>query len=150
MFNLTASERGMTILDCGGGPSSFTAELRAGGGWCHSVDPVYLYSVVEIRQRFFAILDDVIAQVDQTPDDWVWTYHGNSAGLRKNRIHVMERFLADYEHNREHGGYVLGSLPFLPFTEQSYQLCLCSHLLFLYSHLLPLDFHWRLSWRCSA
>jgi hypothetical protein len=141
MFNLTRLDQKKSILDCGGGPSSFTAESDAIGGTCRSVDPLYQYSATEIRGRFLETLDDVIAQVDQTPDNWVWNYHRNSADLRRNRIEAMDRFLDHYQQTGSRGHYIVGALPQLPFSEQSHQLCLCSHLLFLYSALLPLEFH---------
>jgi hypothetical protein len=53
----------------------------------------------------------------------------------------MTGFLADYEPGRSEGRYIAGALPALPFTEKEFDLCLCSHLLFLYSEQLSFDFH---------
>ncbi len=53
----------------------------------------------------------------------------------------MHLFLDDYESGLAEGRYVLGELPSLPFGDDEFELSLCSHLLFLYSEQLSLDFH---------
>jgi hypothetical protein len=53
----------------------------------------------------------------------------------------MRRFLADFDGGRRDGRYVVASLPNLPFADASFDLALCSHLLFLYSDHLSLEFH---------
>jgi hypothetical protein len=103
MFRLTDTDFEGSILDCGGGPSSFSAELFEREIMVRSIDPLYRYSGGEIVHRFMATLDDVICQVDRTPANWVWTYHGSSSGLRLNRIHEMRRFLADYNSQARSG-----------------------------------------------
>jgi SAM-dependent methyltransferase len=138
MFNLTKADLAGKLLDCGGGPASFTAEAIALGYCVDAVDPIYKYSGEQIEQRFWATLKDVIAQIDRTPDDWVWTVHADSRALRHQRIEVMGRFLRDYGVGDR---YVTAALPNLPFADNHYTLALCSHLLFLYSDLLSLDFH---------
>lgn len=138
MFNLTNTDLAGKVLDCGGGPASFTAEAIALGYAVDAVDPIYAYSGEQIEQRFWATVEDVIAQIDATPADWVWRVHADSQALRQQRIEVMGRFLADY---RVGDRYIPAALPRLPFADNRYSLALCSHLLFLYSDLLSLDFH---------
>ena len=41
----------------------------------------------------------------------------------------------------EQGRYVDADLPHLPFADRQFDLAVCSHLLFLYSEQLSLDFH---------
>ena len=53
----------------------------------------------------------------------------------------MSRFLDDFEEGKAEGRYVTASLPSLPFEGGQFDLALCSHLLFLYSDQLSLDFH---------
>ena len=141
MFRLTHTDFQGNILDCGGGPSSFSAELFERQVVVRSIDPLYQYSGTEIEHRFMGTLDDVIAQVDRTPENWVWSYHGSSTGLRDNRIQVMQRFLVDYNSQARSGRYLVAALPDLPFTCESFDLAVCSHLLFLYSDLLSFEFH---------
>ena len=53
----------------------------------------------------------------------------------------MTIFLKDFERGRLEGRYQHGALPQLDFKDNEFDLCLCSHLLFLYSAQLSLDFH---------
>jgi len=45
----------------------------------------------------------------------------------------MQTFLQDYEEGKQAGRYQTGALPILPFSNQQFELALCSHFLFLYS-----------------
>ncbi|MEO8631387.1 MAG: hypothetical protein ABI612_25325 [Betaproteobacteria bacterium] len=53
----------------------------------------------------------------------------------------MERFLADFDAGLREGRYRAAELPQLGFDDQSFDLALCSHLLFLYSEQLSRQFH---------
>ncbi|MFM2303971.1 MAG: hypothetical protein RLZZ135_1381, partial [Cyanobacteriota bacterium] len=46
-----------------------------------------------------------------------------------------------YESGKVAGRYLHQSLPSLEFFDDQFELCVCSHLLFLYSEQLSLDFH---------
>ncbi len=141
MFALTEADRRLKILGCGDGPASFNAEWTARGGAVISLDPLYEFSGAEIKSRFDAVIDDVIANVDATSDRWVWSFQQTPQGLRENRVAAMEHFLADYERGKTEGRYQLGELPSLPLQDGAFDLALCSHFLLLYAHLLSLDFH---------
>lgn len=141
MFNLSPADLAQQIIGVGDGPASFNAEATQQGYSVTSIDPIYTFSGREIRARFDAVVDDIIGQVEATPDDWVWTYHGSPAGLRANRVKAINAFLQDYDHGKETGRYVTGELPSLPFAANQFSLALCSHLLFLYSEQLDYHFH---------
>lgn len=143
MFDLSASDLADGVLDCGGGPSSFTAEMSARGYRALSVDPIYAFSDTEIRTRFEAVAESILSQVRATPDDWTWSYHRSPDDLLATRRQALERFLADYEIGLCEGRYLIGELPKLPFSPASFGLVVCSHLLFLYSDLLTEEFHLR-------
>ena len=53
----------------------------------------------------------------------------------------MKRFLADLPVGVAEGRYRAAHLPVLPFRDAEFDLALCSHLLFTYSHLLSVEFH---------
>jgi hypothetical protein len=99
------------------------------------------FSGAEIRSRFEAVLDNIIAQIEATPEDWVWTYHASPTALKASRIATLEAFLQDYETGQHQGRYILGELPNLPFAPDRFDLILCSHFLFLYSKQLDTPFH---------
>jgi hypothetical protein len=141
MFNLTPSDLSQRILGVGDGPASFNAEASLQGATITSIDPIYTFSGSEIQQRFNAVVDDIIDQVRATPQDWIWTYHKSPEDLKQNREAAMQSFLTDYEKGTTAGRYQVGSLPHLNFPDQSFDLALCSHFLFLYSAHYDADFH---------
>ncbi|NJL47181.1 MAG: SAM-dependent methyltransferase [Leptolyngbyaceae cyanobacterium SM2_5_2] len=143
MFSLTRGDLALNILGVGDGPASFNAELTAQGGRVTSLDPIYNFDASEIRQRFDAVVNNIIDQIELTPGDWVWSYHKSPADLRTNRLKVIQRFTEDYRLNHHSGRYVTGKLPALNFGDGEFDLALCSHLLFLYSAQLSYEFHQR-------
>jgi hypothetical protein len=141
MFNLTAMDLSQRILGVGDGPASFNAEASQQGGMVVSIDPIYCFTGEEILQRFDAVVNNIIAQVKATADDYVWGYHKSPEDLRHNREQVIQRFLADYELGKKSDRYQVGELPTLSFADGTFDLALCSHLLFLYSQHLDYAFH---------
>ena len=52
MFGVTVEQlRGLRVLDCPGGPSSFVAEACAAGAHAVAVDPLYAHTAEELRAR---------------------------------------------------------------------------------------------------
>ena len=143
MFRLTVQDLSGGVLDCGGGPASFTAEVTAAGFRAVSADPIYACPAEAIRARFEQAADSMLAQVRATPDDWTWTFHRDPDDLLAHRRAALVTFLADYETCLRERRYVVGELPSLPFAPGSFGFAVCSHLLFLYSDLLSADFHIR-------
>jgi len=143
MFALTDEELRWRILGVGDGPASFNAELQALEGDVLSIDPIYRFTGNEIRARFDAVVDDIMAQVAASPDDWVWGYHRSPEALRDARRQAIERFCLDYDRGCAEGHYRAEELPRLPFDDDTFDLALCSHLLFLYSRHLDAGFHRR-------
>jgi len=141
IFSLADNDLNRRIIGIGDGPASFNAEMTALGKHVVSVDPVYAFSGDEIERQFNAVVDDIIAQVKATPDDWTWSYHKSADELRACRVRVLQTFIADYDQGRSEGRYVEGELPRLSFADDGFDLALCSHLLFLYSDHLSYEFH---------
>jgi hypothetical protein len=141
MFNLTAADAQKTILSVGDGPASFNAEGTKLGYSIKSIDPLYVFDSEQIRDRFYAVIDTIIEQIEHTPEDWVWTYHHSPDGLRNHREQVTQRFCEDYENGKAQGRYEVGEMPQLKYPDQAYELGLSSHFLFLYSEQLDEKFH---------
>lgn len=120
---------------------AFRSPLSALGKTVVSVDPLCVFPANEIEARFYSVVDDIIAQVKATPDDWVWSYHKSPDHLKENRRTVLHRFVTDYERGKAEGRYVVGELPALDFADGQFQLAVCSHFLFLYSDHLTYEFH---------
>jgi hypothetical protein len=141
MFNLSSEYLQQRILGVGDGPASFNAEGTAKGYNITSIDPIYQFDGAEIKQRFDAVVDNIIDQIIATPNNWVWSYHQNPQELKASRIKTLEIFLQDYQQGKQAGRYIAQELPKLDFADQTYDLALCSHFLFLYSAQCDRDFH---------
>lgn len=141
MFGLTTADLQRSILSVADGPASFNAEGTQLGYNIKSIDPLYGFTAEEIKSRFEQVVDGIIAQIRNTPDDWVWSYHRSPDDLRKNREQVIQRFCQDYELGKAAQRYEMGELPQLPYQDEAYQLGLCSHFLFLYSDHFDQNFH---------
>jgi len=141
MFALTEAELGGRILGCGDGPASFNAVLTKRGGRIVSVDPLYRFSQDDIRDRIRRTCAEVLEQTQQNAHEFIWTSIKSVEELGHLRTAAMEEFLADYPQGVAEKRYVDGELPRLPFPDGSFDLALCSHLLFLYSEQLSEDFH---------
>jgi len=141
MFNLTECDRRKSILSVADGPASFNAEGTRLGYQIKSIDPLYCFTADQIRNRFDQVVDSVLQQVEQTPEDWVWTYHDSPSTLRSNRETAIQLFCEDYLAGRDEGRYEVGELPILKYKDGEYDLGLSSHFLFLYSDHLDQAFH---------
>ncbi|MEM8674154.1 MAG: SAM-dependent methyltransferase [Cyanobacteria bacterium P01_G01_bin.67] len=141
MFALSDRDLHQQILGVGDGPASFNAEGTKRGYKITSIDPIYQFSGADIKQRFNAVVDNIINQVIATPKNWVWSYHQNPQDLKASRIKALETFLADYQQGKQEDRYLTQELPQLAFSDHAFDLALCSHFLFLYSAQLDLDFH---------
>lgn len=141
MFSLPHADLDKKIIGVADGPASFNAEMQARGTHVVSVDPLYAFSAAEVERRFHAVVDGIMRQIRETPDDWVWTFHQSPEQLRERRIQVLTRFLTDYEQGKADGRYVIGELPRLACSDAQFELALCSHFLFLYSDHFSYEFH---------
>ncbi len=141
MFSLSEADLQKSILSAADGPASFNAEGTERGCRIQSVDPLYVFDGAEIRDRFYTVLDDIIQQVADTPDDYVWRYHASPNDLKAHRIEVTERFYTDYPKGKQEGRYATGNLPNLDYADSAFDLGLCSHFLFLYSLQCDVTFH---------
>jgi hypothetical protein len=141
MFALTSADLRLKILGCGDGPASFNAEATRRGSSVVSCDPLYRFSSAEIHGRISKIYDEVIEQTRRNADRYVWSDITSIEDLGRVRMSAMDGFLADFEQGKTAGRYVDAELPSLPFADESFDLALCSHLLFLYTTQLGDAFH---------
>ncbi|MCW3098940.1 MAG: hypothetical protein JWL77_4558 [Chthonomonadaceae bacterium] len=141
MFALTPQDMKGRILDCAGGPSSFTSELTSQGKKVVSCDPLYQFTQEEITERIDALYPKMTALNEANRDNFLWEMYGSPTLLGQIRMRAMRLFLDDYLEGKEHGRYITGELPCLPFESDSFDLALCSHLLFTYSEQFTTKFH---------
>jgi ubiquinone/menaquinone biosynthesis C-methylase UbiE len=74
-------------------------------------------------------------------DRFRWDRDGGPENVIHKRRDALGIFIADFQSPHPVGRYVAASLPELPFPSESFDLVLCSHLLFLYSDELDADMH---------
>jgi DNA-binding XRE family transcriptional regulator len=142
MFSLTDGDLRQRILGCGDGPASVNAELHALGGSRYiSIDPVYALSGAEIESRVQESHNTTLSRIRQSAHAYEWNRFSDPDALGRDRLAVTACFLQDYAAGRAEGRYIEGSLPRLPFTDGEFDLCLCSHLIFLHSMQFSFDFH---------
>ncbi|MGB7415488.1 MAG: class I SAM-dependent methyltransferase [Thermosynechococcaceae cyanobacterium] len=141
MFSLTDSDLKRSILGCGDGPASFNAELTTNGGNVVSIDPAYHFDSVSLQSRISEAYDEIMPQVQQQQDKYIWESIASVEELGRIRMDAMQRFISDYEVGKKSGRYIYESLPELSFQENQFDLVLCSHYLFLYSDHVGLEEH---------
>ena len=141
MFSLTPDCLHKKILGCGDGPASFNSHMCRAGLPIVSLDPLYQFSANEIASRISKTSKTILEQLEQNRDAYIWTSIESPAELWKIRMAAMQEFLADLSRGKAEGRYISGELPLLPFEDNHFDLAICSHLLFLYSEHLSLEFH---------
>ena len=141
MFALRSVDLAGRVLGCGDGPASFNATLSARGGRIVSTDPLYQFSADEIRSRVEVARERIVANTTQNAAAYRWDEISSVEAMVALRMGAMEEFLRDYERGKSAKRYRPNALPDLPFSDNSFDLVLCSHFLFLYSPTLTLDFH---------
>jgi methyltransferase family protein len=137
MFDLT--ELPGSVLDCCAGGASFTAEAAARGVDAVAVDPAYELPAPELVDTVRRSLPATAGIIDEHADNFVWTWYGTPARKDELRIDAADRFLQDFSIAPER--YVPGSLPELPFSDERFELVLCSHLLFTWAGKYDRDWH---------
>lgn len=141
MFDLSPTDLQQKILDCGGGPASFNAEMTDRGYSVVSCDPIYQFSASEIEQRVQATYAPIVEGVRVNSDRYIWHTVQSPEQLGEIRLTAMRRFLADLPAGLQSGRYVVDQLPTLSFQTGQFDLALCGHLLFTYSDQLSVEFH---------
>ena len=111
------------------------------GGTILSFDPLYAYDVHDISKRINDSFDDVMRETRNNMDEFVWKHIRSIDELGEVRMKAMRAFLKDYPQGKAERRYLPESAPILSFPDKSFDLCVCSHFLFLYSDHLDHDFH---------
>ncbi|MBD5384725.1 MAG: class I SAM-dependent methyltransferase [Ruminococcaceae bacterium] len=141
MFHLTEDDLQKKIAGFGDGPASFNRKLTERGGSVISFDPIYQFAKEDIEKRIEEVRVEVMEQMRQNKDNYVWTKIKSLDELENLRMSAMKRFLEDYDKGRSEGRYVYHELPDrLPFEDNYFDIGLSSHFLLMYTA-LGYDFH---------
>lgn len=131
------------VLDVAAGPSSFVAEACARGIDAVAVDPLYGCPAESLATHVQLDYARMFAQMRAKPGLFRLKSFPSFAAAEEDRTLAAQRFLADYQAHFVHGRYVGGALPRLPFFDDSFDLVLCAHLLFIYAK--RFDFEWHVA-----
>ncbi|MFD0716504.1 methylase [Paenibacillus sp. GCM10027626] len=142
MFDLTEEQllQGST-LDIAAGGASFTAEAAARGCSATAVDPRYGKERAAWIAEARAEIETSTGKLAALKDQFDWTYYGDLERHRECRLASIEKFAAHCTGEQGRNCYVSGSLPDLPFVDDSFDRVLCSHFLFLYAAQFDVQFH---------
>jgi hypothetical protein len=138
MFDLSEADlAGLSVLDCCAGGSCFTADTPTAR--VIAVDPAYALPRSELEASVRDSLPGTDTFIDEYADGFVWDWYGSVERRAKMRTDAAALFLADLRTRPQH--YVAGGLPRLPFAPGSFDLVMCSHLLFTWAN--QLDHNWH-------
>jgi len=127
------------VLDCSAGTSGFVAGARARGSDAVAVDPAYRQGLDELAETARAGAVGGSTMVADHRDRFSFEWYGSPARQHELRATALESFLAD---RRAHPGhYVASALPHLPFADGSFDLAVCSHLLFTWANVFDMAWH---------
>jgi hypothetical protein len=140
-FGLGEHHASHKLLDCGGGPSSFAAEQTSRGWDVTAIDPMYAWDETAIRAAVEDAARRIGGNLVSQSHRFCWDFYGDLDRLLTLRQEALDLFLSDYAEGQRCGRYQCGELPVLGFASKTFDLALCSHLLFLYSGDLDLNFH---------
>lgn len=127
------------VLDCPGGPGSFTPVANAVGADATAVDPVYGPPVEDLADLCEETIEGMAAQIREKTDYFDWTFYGDVETRVRYAHAAATRFLADYAHDPER--YVEAALPDLPLADDDVDLACSANLLFLYDDRFDEAFH---------
>jgi len=141
MFGLTSQDLKLKILDCGGGPASFNAEMTCKGFNIVSCDPIYKYTSTQISQHIQQAHQRIMDVIQANINSFVWQDIQSPNQLVEKRMAAMQVFIKDFPVGIQERRYVTAKLPILPFADGQFDLAICSHFLFTYSDHFSEEFH---------
>lgn len=139
-FDLTPDRLPSSIVDVSAGASSFVAEASRRGVRALAVDPAY-QNPGAVRDCAREGLDGGNQIIAEHSDRFVYDWYGSPTGRNCMRRRALETFVADYRDHPQR--YLAAALPGLPLASASFELALCSHLLFTWAE--NLDELWHLA-----
>lgn len=136
-FDLNAETmKNMRVLDCPSGAGSFIAEAKSRGIAASGCDILYCYDHDVLRAQGEKSIEKIYADTSWMADNNFDFYHSIERH-KEHRVGALEAFCADYNTK----DYWFAELPKLPYKDDSFDLVLSSHLLFVYDDRLDLAFH---------
>lgn len=128
--------KGKKVLDCPSGVSGFVAEAARRGIDAYGCDTLYGFDADAIVEQGHASIETIYEDIG-----WMyghrWAFYGTVDRHRAHRTGALKSFAADFPSPR----YRREELPRLGYSDDSFDLLLSSHLLFVYDDRLDREFH---------
>jgi len=128
--------KGKKVLDCPSGASGFVAEAVRRGIDAHGCDMLYGFETEAVMKQAESSLHKIYEDTEWM-QGYNLSFYGSVGGHRRCRESALASFRADFPSER----YRCERLPGLSYEDDSFDLLLSSHLLFVYDDRLDLDFH---------
>ena len=139
MFAIEPTDLSGRVLDCSSGAAEFTAVAAERGAHAVAVDPAYALSRDALAEQARLDAERGRGIAEQYADRFTWDWYGDPGRRDRLRQQSLARFAIDRVVTP--GRYVAGQLPQLPFADGSFDLALCSHLLFTWADVLGCAWH---------
>lgn len=136
-FNLDIHAlQGKKVLDCPSGVSSFVAKANAHNIHAQGCDLIYQFDSADIQRQARDSIEKIYKDTSWMHDH-NWSFYGSLEGHKHHRQQALESFINAYDPSL----YRYEQLPLLSYDDNSFDLLLSSHLLFVYDDRLDLTFH---------
>ena len=139
MFDLGPRELSGRLLDCSAGAAEFAAVAATGARQVVAADPAYALPRAVLAETARADLDRGHAIAGEFPDRFTWGWFGSPEQRTLLRQRALARFVTDLVTSPQR--YVAGQLPQLPLRSGSFDVAVCSHLLFTWADQLGRAWH---------
>jgi SAM-dependent methyltransferase len=139
MFALGSRELAGSVLDCSSGASEFAAVAADRGARTVAVDPAYAMPRERLAEQAREDTERGGDIAQRYADRFTWRWYGGPERRDRMRQQALARFVTDRVVRPQR--YVAAQLPQLPFTDDAFDLALCSHLLFTWADVLGRAWH---------
>ena len=129
------------ILDVAAGASSFVAEANERGYDAVAVDPLYDLTVEQMTLHGQKEMKEATKKLAKNISSFSWDSYKDLEEHDTIREDSLKLFLDHYKENSIKKRFITGTLPNLPFEDETFSLVLCNHFLFLYQKQFDLEFH---------
>lgn len=127
---------GKKVLDCPSGASSFVKTAKEKGIYAQGVDILYENKIEDIYKQGKVSIDKIYEDISWM-DGFNFDFYGSIENHKNHRVEALESFVKDYNIDN----YSFMTLPKLSFNDESFDLLLSSHLLFVYDDRFDYAFH---------
>ncbi|WP_058308232.1 methyltransferase domain-containing protein [Gracilibacillus massiliensis] len=131
--------KGKRILDCPAGACSFTAIGNKKGYDITACDIAYYYDVEELKDKGLQDIEHAMETMRNVRDNYKWEYFKDIESLRRHRLSALHDVTNDRREAKKN--YIPAALPQLPFEDNSFDVLLSAHFLFMYADRLNYQFH---------